>query len=114
MKGYIIGKTRRLALGLSQKELSEMACVSASTICKYESGEEISKPYEQQIRRAIDDQFNGLTTEEWSYVNLKAQVLQLNEETSSADKLLTIAYMEKTLSNMQINLLKQVMRETNR
>ena len=113
MKGYIIGKTRRMALGLSQKELGELAGVSAATISKYENGEEISKPYEQQIRRAIDGRFNALTSEEWKYVTLKAQVFQLNEETTSADKLLTIAYMQKNLSNIQIDLLKYVMRETN-
>ena len=114
MKGYVIGKTRRMALGLSQKELGEMAGVSAATISKYENGEEISKPYEQQIRRAIEDQFNALNKEEWMYVSLKAQVFQLNEETTSGDKLLTIAYMQKNLSNIQIDLVKSIMREANR
>lgn len=114
MKGYIISKTRRMALGLTQKELGEMAGVSAGTISKYENGEEISKPYEQQIRRAIDNRFDALSKDEWMYVSLKAQTFQINEETTCADKLLTIAYMQKTLSNIEIDLLKSVMRRDDR
>lgn len=108
MKKCKLYKTRRLALGLSQKELADLAGVSASVVSRFELGEELSVPYMTSICRAIDYKWSTLDRTEEMETRLRAQLLQLEEEETIMDKLITLGYMHKTLSNYQVELLKTV------
>ena len=106
MKKCKLYKTKRLALGLSQKEVAELAGVSVSAISRFESGEEVSTPYMNSICKAIDDTWYRLGKMEEMQTRLRAQILQLEEEETDLDRLVTLGYLQKTVSNIQIELLK--------
>jgi transcriptional regulator with XRE-family HTH domain len=65
-------KQRRTALGMSQRQLAELAGVSASTISNLENGIRISSENYQKVKNAIRDRQIQLPKVDY----LKAQILK--------------------------------------
>ena len=108
MKQYIICKTRREALGMTQKQVAELAGVSPTTVSRFEQGVETSAAYVKAIYGAIDDLTRKMSREEWTRINIIAQINQLDEEETIEDKLTTMAHIHRSLANMQIDLMKAI------
>lgn len=113
MTRRVICRTRRMALGLTQKQVAELAGVSATAVSRFEQGEDTSLPYVRSICKAVDDEMARLSREKWAQVNLVAQIMQLAEEDTNEDKLITLSYIHKSVSNIQIDILK-AMKEVNK
>jgi transcriptional regulator with XRE-family HTH domain len=58
-------KAKRMALGLSQKELAQLAKVSQATITRLENGERLSTEYYVRVKEAINNLHYSMGTEEY-------------------------------------------------
>lgn len=83
-------KAKRLALGLSQRELAQIAHVSQSTINRLESGERLSTEYYVKVKEAINNMHYSMSSEEYLRTCLAKEVEELkNLEGTDAIDILT-------------------------
>jgi transcriptional regulator with XRE-family HTH domain len=77
MKMHDVLKCKRLALGLSQKELADMVGVSGSTISCFEAGEEVSALVYNGIKSTIDNCSKRLSKDEYLQMQIVAGAYSL-------------------------------------
>lgn len=83
-------KAKRLAMGLSQRELAQIAHVSQSTINRLESGERLSTEYYIKVKEAINSMHYSMSSEEYLRTCLAKEVEELkNLEGNAAIDILT-------------------------
>jgi len=70
-------KAKRLALGLSQKELAQIAHVSQATINRLEKGERLSTEYYIRVKEAINSMHYSMSNEEYLRTCLAKEVEEL-------------------------------------
>lgn len=58
-------KSKRMALGLTQKDVASMAKVSITTIVRLEKGERLSAEYYNRVKDAINSMHYSMSTEEY-------------------------------------------------
>jgi transcriptional regulator with XRE-family HTH domain len=100
---YEIIKTKRIALGLTQSEVAELAGISISTISIFEQGEEVSKPVYTCIRTVLDDQFRSLDKKEYLEATILMHALQLGYA-SEDEKAAILSYITLNSSKLQLEL----------
>lgn len=105
MRMYEIIKTKRMALGLTQSEVAELAGISSSTILNFEQGEEVSKPVYTCIRAVIDDQFRSLDKKEYLEATICMHAMQLGYA-SEDEKEAILSYIILHSSKLQLELSK--------
>lgn len=86
MKNGIKFKTERVALGLTQREVSALARVNQVYISMYERGHYVSKRTVKKLNRAMIDIWSNLPNEEHARCLAIAELLQLNESTSVPER----------------------------
>lgn len=101
-----IVRRRRVAYGLTQAELAELATVSPTTIFRYEQGAtDITDVVERAIIGAMNDWWNGLSPDERHRAKLHEWALQLNEE-SEDRHVTTLSYMTREIGMYLTDLTK--------
>jgi transcriptional regulator with XRE-family HTH domain len=102
---YEIIETKRMALGLTQGEVAELAGISKSTVSNFEQGKEVSKPIYTCIRSVIDNQFKSLDKKEYMEATILMHALQLRYA-SDGEKSAILSYITLHSSKLQLELSK--------
>jgi transcriptional regulator with XRE-family HTH domain len=106
MKQCKVYECKRRALGLTQKDVADMAGVSSSTIANFEAGNEVSIPVFRAIKGVIDNHFKTLDEQQYAECKLLQYALQLSEEREDK-KLKTAAYISMFASRLSLALINQ-------
>lgn len=110
MKMYEVCKCKRMALGMSQGELAELAGVSPSTISNFENGDVVSTSVLKNIKYSIDDHINRLDDIERNRVILVANALGLQYQIPQ-EQLRTLAYINQTNGKLSLAVMNALTKE---
>lgn len=106
MKQCKVYECKRRALGLTQKEVADLAGVSPATIVNFEAGNELSIPVFRTIKGVIDEQFNALERQE-SYERKILQYAFQLEYSREDEKLKTAALICLAANKLGIALINK-------
>lgn len=106
MKMHAVYRYKREALGLSQRDVAELAEVSHSSVSNFENGGDISIPYYHAIIRAIDDEYAKLNKTDFLITMLTKDALSLSDPRLE-DKVKTLTYMQMNIAKLQLELMKE-------
>lgn len=97
-------RRRRLAYGWSQKDFAEHAGVSQTLVSRFEKEEEITLVYLNALKKAQDDWWNALSSEERHRTKVLEMAYQLAESNSDAYTQSTLAYLLREISMYMVDL----------
>lgn len=99
-------RCKRLALGLTQAELARMVGVSAGTISRFESGEELSETVFNQIRFGVEHFMRNMERHEYIETRILEGAYALRIETDREKRMLILNHMMIHAGKMNMDLLK--------
>lgn len=110
MKMYEVIKCKRMALGMTQSELADIAGVSANTISQFERGEVVHTATLKSIKYSVEEYINRLDDVNRYRVLLVSQALGLQYQIPQ-EQLRTLAYMNITNGNLSMAVMNTLNKE---
>lgn len=102
-------RRRRIAYGMSQRDLADLCHISTATVSNLESGKQVQEVYSSAIEKTLNDYWNSLTCEGRHQAKLMELALQISESDDANDryKMRTITYIIKEASMYLADLTRE-------
>ena len=103
-------RCKRVALGLTQKELAQIVGVSVNTIVRFEAGERMSEGVFNDIRNAVEGYFKGLNRDEYFERRIFEGIYSLKYQTT-LEKIRTLNHMAVHIAKLVMDLVNDLENE---
>lgn len=103
-------RCKRVALGLTQKELAQIVGVSVNTIVRFEAGERMSESVFNDIRNAVEGYFKGLNRDEYFERRIFEGIYSLKYQTA-LEKIRTLNHMTVHIAKLVTDLVNDLENE---
>lgn len=102
-------RRRRIAFGLSQRDLADLCHISTATVSNFESGKQVQDVYSSAIEKALNDVWTGMSYEERHRAKLLELAYQISETEDANDryKIRSVTYIIKEASMYLADLTRE-------